>query len=154
MTFRDIKQNSTVHLLDKATMEYKEANVQSVGVPHFASPQLNQTASTGQVMDVTINGIPYVVACDNGIAYSEKVVFATDKALLLPEVKRLKTEAENILASVDRANETVTKCNGLLCELDTAFKERQETEKRFGAMESKINNLADMMKSFIEDFKK
>jgi len=81
-------------------------------------------------------------------------VFATDKALLLPEVKRLKAEAENILAGVDRAKETVSKCDTLLCELDTAFKEKQETDKRMGAMESKINSLSDMISNFISEFKK
>lgn len=154
MTFRDIRQNSTVHLLDKPTMQYIETKVEAVGMPHFATPQVGQTAQTGQVVDVTIKGVSYVVACDNSIAYSDKVVFATDKALLLPEVKRLKTEAENILASVDKAKETVTKCNQLLCELDTAFKEKQETDKRMGKMEEKINSLSDMLSSFISEFKK
>lgn len=154
MTFRDIRTNSNVHLLDKGTMQYEEVKVDAVGMPHFATPQVGQTAPTGQVVDVTIKGIPYVVACDNSIAYSDKVVFATDKQLLLPEVKRLKTEAENILASVDRAKDTVSKCDTLLCELDTAFKEKQESDKRMGAMENKINTLSDMLSNFINEFKK
>jgi len=154
MTFRDVRQNSTVHLLDKTTMQYSEAKVEAVGMPHFATPQVGQTAPTGQVVDVTIKGIPYVVQCDNDIAYSDKAVFAVDKASLLPEVKRLKTEAENILAGVDRARETVTKCDTLLCELDTAFKEKQETEKRIGAMESEIRSLSSIVKEFINEFKK
>lgn len=154
MNFRDIRTNGTVHLLDKTTMQYSEVKVDAVGMPHYPTPQVGQAAPTGQVMDLTIKGVPYVVACDNGIAFSEKTVFATDKSMLLPEVKRLKTEAETILAGVDKARDTVVKCDTLLCELDTAFKERQETERRFGAMESKINSLADLMKNFIEDFKK
>lgn len=154
MNFRDIRQNSTVYLLDKASMGFEEAKVEAVGMPHFAAPQVGQTAPTGQVVDVTIKGVPYVVACDNSIAYSDKVVFATDKSSLLPEVKRLKGEAEALLAGVDKAKETVAKCDGLLCELDTAFKEKQETDKRMGAMEEKISALSDMLKGFIEDFKK
>lgn len=154
MNFRDIRQNSTVHLLDKTTMQYSEVKVDAVGMPHYQTPQVGQTAQAGQVVDVTIKGVPYVVACDNGIAYSDKVVFATDKSLLLPEVKRLKTEAENILAGVDKARETVTKCNGLLCDLDTVFKEKQETDRRIGAMESKINSLSEMLSNFINEFKK
>jgi len=154
MTFRDVRQNSTVHLLDKTTMQYSEAKVEAVGMPHFATPQVGQTAPTGQVVDVTIKGVCYTVQCDNSVAYSDKVAFATDKALLLPEVKRLKTEAENILAGVDRARETVTKCDTLLCELDTAFKEKQETEKRIGAMESEIRSLSSIVKEFINEFKK
>lgn len=154
MNFRDIRLNSTVHLLDKTTMQYEEVKVEAVGMPHFSTPQVGQTAQTGQVVDITIKGVPYVVACDNSIAYSDKVVFATDKVLLLPEVKRQKTEAENILASVDRARETVTKCDQLLCELDTAFKEKQETDKRMGKMEAQINSLSDMLKNFIDEFKK
>lgn len=154
MTFRDIRQNNNLHLLDKGAIEYEEVKVEAVGMPRYPTPQVGQSAPTGQVVDITIKGVPYVVACDNSIAYSDKVVFAIDKGMLLPEVKRLKTEAENILASVDKAHETVTKCNGLLCELDTAFKEKQETEKRMGAMESKINGLADMISNFISEFKK
>lgn len=154
MTFRDIRQNSTVHLLDKTTMRYSEAKVEAIGLPHFNTPQVGQTAPTGQVVDITINGVPYVVSCDNGIAYSDKVVFAVEKSMLLPEVKRLKTEAENILAGVDKAKDTVAKCDSLLCDLDTAFKEKQETDRRMGAMESKINSLSEMLSSFISEFKK
>lgn len=39
--------------------------------------------------------------------------------------------------------------NGLLCDLDTAFKEKQETDKRMGAMEEKISSLSDMLSNFI-----
>lgn len=154
MTFRDIRQNSSVHLLDKTTMQYSEVKVEAVGMPHFATPQVGQTAQTGQVVDVTIKGLQYVVSCDNGIAYSDKVVFAVDKAMLLPEVKRLKTEAENLLAGVDKAKDTVEKCSSLLCELDTVYKEKQETDKRMGKMEEKINSLSDMLSNFINEFKK
>lgn len=123
-------------------------------MPRFATPQIGQTAPTGQVVDVTIKGTAYVVGCDNCIAYSDKAVFATERAQLLPEVKRMKAEAEAVLAGVDKARETMTKCNGLLCELDTAFREKQETDKRMGAMENKINSLSEMLKGFIEEFKK
>lgn len=154
MKFQNIRQNDTVHYLDKSTLTYEETKVEAVGMPHFATPQIGQTAPTGQVIDITIKGTPYVVACDNSIAYSDKAVFSTDKAQLLPEVKRLKTEAEAILAGVDKARETVTKCDALLCDLDTAFKEKQEADKRMGAMESKINSLSEMLRGFIEEFKK
>lgn len=154
MTFRDIRVNNTVHFLDKGTMQYSEAKAETVGVPHFPTPQVGQAAPTGQVVDITLKGVCYTVQCDNSIAYSDKAVFAVDKGLLLPEVRRLKTEAENILANVDKAKETVSKCDSLLCELDTAFKEKQETDRRMGAMESKINSLSEMISSFINEFKK
>lgn len=154
MNFRDLKQNNNVHILDKTTMCYEEVKVDAVGMPRFTTPQIGQTAQTGQVMDITIKGVPYVVACDNSVAYSDKVVFSTDKSSLLPEVNRLKTEAENILASVDKAKDTVSKCDSLLCELDTAFKEKQETDKRIGAMESEIKSLSSIVKEFINEFKK
>jgi len=154
MTFRELRQKSNVCLLNKQDMTFEETTVDGVGVPRYDSPKVGQTSMTGQVMDVTIKGVCYTVQCDNSVAYSDKVVFATDKTLLLPEVKRLKTEAENILAGVDRAKETVAKCDSLLCELDTAFKEKQETDRRMGAMESKINSLSEMLKGFIDEFKK
>jgi len=154
MTFRDLRQKNNIYLLNKQDMTFEEATVDGVGLPRYDSPKVGQTSMTGQVVDVTIKGVCYTVQCDNSVAYSDKVVFATDKALLLPEVRRLKTEAENILAGVDRAKETVSKCDTLLCELDTAFKEKQEAEQRMGAMESKINSLSDMISSFINEFKK
>lgn len=154
MNFRDIRQNSTLCLLDKSALTFEEVEAEGVGVPHFATPQPGQTAPTGQVVDITIKGRQYVVPCDNAVAYSDKVVFATDRAALLPEVRRLKSEAEALLAGVDKARETVGKCTALLCELDTAFKEKQETDRRFGAMEGKINALSEMLKGFIDEFKK
>lgn len=154
MNFRDIRANNSIHLLDKVNMQYEEVRAESVGVPHYPTPQIGQTSPTGQVMDITIKGIPYVVQCDNNIAYSDKVVFSVEKSLLLPEVKRLKAEAENIIASVDKAKEDVAKCDTLLCELDTSFKEKQETEKRIGAMETEIKSLSSIVRDFINEFKK
>jgi len=154
MTFRDLRQKNNIYLLNKQDMTFEETTVDGVGMPRYDSPKVGQTSIAGQVVDVTIKGVCYTVQCDNSVAYSDKVAFATDKALLLPEVKRLKTEAENILAGVDRARETVTKCDTLLCELDTAFKEKQETEKRIGAMESEIRSLSSIVKEFINEFKK
>lgn len=154
MIFRDLRVNSTVHFLDKGTLHYEEVKVEAVGIPRYDTPKIGQTVPTGQVVDMTIKGTPYVVSCDGSVAYCDKAVFATEKALLLPEVKRLQTEAEGVLENVDKARETVEKCKSLLCELDTAFKEKRETEKRMGAMEEKINSLSDMLKEFIGELKK
>lgn len=154
MTFRDLKQNSNVHFLDKEALTYEEARVEAVGMPRFATPQVGQTAPTGQVVDITIKGTPYVVGCDNSIAYSAGAVFSTERAQLLPEVRRMKTEAEAVLAGVEKARETIGKCDALLCELDTAFKERQEQEARMNAVEGKLNTLSDMLRGFIEEMKK
>lgn len=155
MTFRDIRTNGTLHLLHKDTITYEETAAEAVGVPRYDSPKVGQPSlSTGQVVDITIHRQPYVVQCDNSVAYSDKLVIATDKAQLLPEVKRLKTEAEAVLAGVDKAKDTVAKCDTLLCELDTAFKERQEADRRMSDMEGKISKLSDMIAGFISEFKK
>lgn len=154
MNFREIRQNSPLYLLNKESLTFEEVKADGVGLPHFAAPQVGQSSPTGQVIDITIKGQQYVVGCDNSVAYSDKVVFATDRAALLPEVRRLKADAETLLAGVTRAEETVSRCTALLCELDTAFKERQETDRRFGAMEGKINALSDMLRGFIDEFKK
>jgi len=154
MTFRELRQKNNIYLLNKQDMTFEEATVDGIGIPRYDAPKVGQTSIAGQVVDVTIKGVCYTVQCDNSVAYSDKVVFATDKAMLLPEVKRLKTEAETLLSGVEKARETIGKCDTLLCELDTAFKEKQETDKRMGAMESKINSLSEMMKNFIDEFKK
>jgi len=155
MTFRELQRKNKIFLLHKPEVEFEEAEIDGIGIPHYDTPKAGQTSlATGQVVDITVKGVQYTVQCDRSAAYTDKIVLATERAALLPEVKRLKAEAENILAGVERARETTKKCDALLCELDTAFKEKQETDKRMGAMESKINSLSEMMKNFIDEFKK
>jgi len=81
MTFRDLHTGTPVHYLDKLSLQYEQAGVEAVGMPRYDTPKLGSTAITaGQVLDVTIKGTPYVVPCEGSIAYSDKVVFALERA--------------------------------------------------------------------------
>lgn len=72
-------------------------------------------------------------------------LLTTDKECVVGEVKAIKAQAEETLTKVDEMKQTLTKCNSLLEDLDTAYKEKQATENRFRKIEDKMDRLLDMM---------
>lgn len=72
----------------------------------------------------------------------------------------MKNNAEQILASAAQAQNVIDKAPLLLAELNPVYKEKQETEQRFGKIEGSISEMKEIMKaqqdmlaSFIKEFK-
>lgn len=62
------------------------------------------------------------------------------------EIEAMKTTAEQILASVDHQKEILDKSSSILAQLNPIYKEKQETEQRFGKIESSIERMEELMK--------
>lgn len=60
-----------------------------------------------------------------------------------------------VLASVDHQKEVLEKSSSLLAELNPVYKEKQETEKRFSAIEETVTGVkgsVDELKKMMSDF--
>ena len=77
-----------------------------------------------------------------------------DKDNILKELQATKADCEQYLANVDRRKKELEQCNKLIGELDTTFKERQETENRFKTIEDTQKEQGNMLKEILGILKK
>ena len=64
----------------------------------------------------------------------------------------MKASAEQILSSIDKQREIVSKATELLSDINPIFKEKKETEQRFQKIENSINDMKNMVTNFINSF--
>lgn len=88
----------------------------------------------------------YVIPEGLSVTYAGNLVLATEKAALAGEVEAMKSSAEQALASVDRQREILDKATALLSDLNPAFREKRENDKRFDDLESSVNELKDLVR--------
>lgn len=156
MTFKDVKQNYSVYILNKQDMTITEGKVVSVGFPH---KDLTQKATIGQsqmVVDVTIElnskTATYTIPENLSITYAGDIVLSTDKNGLAKEVESMKNTAEKIIESVPRQKEVIEKSTALLADINPVYKEKKETEQRFAKIEESINRMESTVTNFINQF--
>lgn len=146
MTFKEIRQGGTVHILDRDKLELRQGTVTAVSFPRM-NIQQPTVQNVGMVVDVTIesDGKPatYTIPENLCVTYANNIVLSTDMQGLAAEVERMKTDAERVLASVDRHKAMIEKSSELLAKLNPQYKERQETEKRFRGIEGDIGNVKE-----------
>jgi hypothetical protein len=153
ITFKDIKKDYPIYILDKANITFTKGTVTAVSFPRMDVMNKNlsnQNFNSGMVVDITIssNGkeATYTIPDSLSTAYAGNLVLATEQSNLVSEVEALKNASEQILASVDRHKEVVTKTTELLTNINPSFKEKQENELRISKMETDISLIKDMIK--------
>lgn len=151
MFFKDLKQNYPVYILDKSTMTLKQGKVIQSSFPRM---EMNPAAGkTGMVVDISIEAdgrtANYVFPEGSSVAYAGSLVLSVDRQGLIGEVEAMKSGAEQAIAEYDRQKDVLGKATELLAELNPAFKEKQDTERRFGQLESSMNELKDMFAQFM-----
>lgn len=149
--FKDLTQNAAVYMLDKQTMTLTQGKVVTRGFPRM---DINAGAGkSGMVVDVTIEAggrtANYVIPESLSVTYAGDIVLSVDRQGLLGEVEAMKSAAEQALASVDRQRDVLAKATALMEELNPAFRERQETEQRFGRLEKSMDELKGMLAQFM-----
>lgn len=161
LLFKDIKQNYPVFILDKQEFSLSIGKATQVSFPRL---EMNQkTGKAEMVVDVTIEAegktATYSIPENLSVTYAGNVVLSTEKSGLSGEVEAQKANAEQILASASTAKKIIDKAPLLLAELNPAYKEKQETELRFGKIEKSISGMEelmkkqqDMMENFIRKF--
>lgn len=148
LLFKDIKQNYPVYILDTQEFSFVQGKASQVSFPRLDMNQ--KTGKTEMVVDVTIeaNGktATYTIPENHSVTYAGHLVLATEKAGLVGEVEAQKANAEQVLASAAKAQNIIDNAPALLAELNPIYREKQETEQRFGKIEKSINGMEELMK--------
>lgn len=156
MTFKDVKQNYSVYILNKQDMTITEGKVVSVGFPHMDLTQKTTIGQSQMVVDVTIEltgkTATYTIPENLSITYAGDIVLSTDKNGLAKEVESMKNTAEKIIESVPRQKEVIEKSTALLADINPVYKEKKETEQRFAKIEESINRMESTVTNFINQF--
>lgn len=147
MLFKEIKQNYPVYILDKQEFQIIQGKATAVSFPRV---EMNQkTGRTEMVVDVTVeaNGktATYSIPENLSVTFAGNLVLSTDKQGLTGEVEAMVANADQILSSVPRAQKIKDTASAILADLNPVYKEKQETEKRFGKIEGSISDMKDMM---------
>ena len=153
MIFRDIKQGYPVYILNKQDLTILQGKVASAGFPRLDTNPMS--GKTEMVIDITVNDGSgktgsYVIPEGLSVTYAGNLVLATEKAALAGEVEAMKSSAEQALASVDRQREIVDKAGALLSDLNPAYREKLENDKRFDALEGSVGELKGLVRSLID----
>ena len=149
MIFRDIKQGYPVYILNKQDLTILQGKVASAGFPRLDTNPMS--GKTEMVIDIMVDDGSgktgsYVIPEELSVTYAGNLVLATEKAALAGEVEAMKSSAEQALASVDRQREILDKATALLSDLNPAFREKRENDKRFDDLESSVNELKDLVR--------
>ncbi len=147
MTFKELKSGYTAYLFDRNTMKYAEAKVMSVGMPRA---DLTVGNYGKMLVDITIQTKEgkqntYSVADTERCAYAGTLMLTTDKECVVNEVRSIKVQAEEALAKVAEMQKQMECCKTLLEELDTTYREKQETENRFRKIEERFGVIGEKM---------
>lgn len=158
MLFKDVKQNYPIYILNKRDVTIVQGKVTNVSFPHIDTGIPSYKIGASQmVVDVSIEAegktATYTIPENLAITYAGDLVLSTDKASLVNEVEALKNSAEQIIASVEHNKSIVEKATALLSDMNPAYKEKQETEKRLTKMEGDVSEIKKMLSELSKQLK-
>ena len=147
MTFKDIKENNVVYILDKNNLQVIKAKVKNSPIPKIDMNKPNLGLSNSSLvvdLDLEINGkvTQYTIPESLEVTYtSTGLVLATESSKLISEVEAMAKEAKDTLAKEPYFKKVLEKSSGLLAELNPQLKERQETDRRLNLLEDKLSKV-------------
>ena len=151
--FKEMTPGSVVYALTKGDeLKYQEGSIVSISQPRMNMPEMKpgqmQMPAMQQVVDVTysLDGKNHTDTVDVTASMfptsnpGALTLVSTDKAAIVRELHATLNTSENYIKEaereVPRQEKRIEQCKDLIAQLDTEFKERQETENRFAKIES------------------
>ncbi len=144
MMFKELKSGYPIYLFDRASLKYEQAKVMSALPNYQASYGKLEVNVTIQTKDGKQN--TYSVADTEQSAYANTLLIATSKDCVVNEVNALKSTSEEVLNKVNEHKRIVEECGKLLAELDTTFRDQQQTEKRLSSLEDTMQEILKYVK--------
>ena len=153
MQFKDLKQNNTIFILDKDTVEVFNGKVTNNPTqPHYDSKFNNGSV---QVVDVNIeykgNTYQYVFQNDSEVGYDRSMILTTNRDIIIREVEMIKEAADKNLELMPKYESDSKKCAEILATFDPRIKEKQENDRRLTGLENSVNELKNMFQSFMQE---
>lgn len=157
--FKDLKNGFQVSVLDKSgkTPVYKIGNVVSVSAPRVDPTRQMQPGQfpnpmmySERVLDLTVEcdgqTNTYVVQENGNVASIASLTLACTTDPILNEVRAIHKTSSDVIASVDRHQEVVSKCESIMEELNPTFAESKAQNERIDKIESSISLVADSVR--------
>ena len=154
--FSDLKKGFQVHTLDTNTVpKYELGKVVAVSEPRYLPPQPGQyQAMQTRVVDLTVELTgetkTYTVPESQNVAKAMGITLSTSIDPIMNELNAIKNTSQDIINSVDAHRAKIEACESILEDINPAFKQTREQDRKIAGIENKVNDLTD---SF-EDLKK
>lgn len=142
--------------LDTNTVpKYELGKVVAVSEPRYLPPQPGQyQAMQTRVVDLTVELTgetkTYTVPESQNVAKAMGITLSTSIDPIMNELNAIKNTSQDIINSVDAHRAKIEACESILEDINPAFKQTREQDRKIAGIENKVNDLTD---SF-EDLKK
>lgn len=145
--FRDLKKGFQIYTLDTSDIPvFRMGNVVNVSEPRFQQPQVGQYQQLqDRVIDLTveINGssMTYVVPENRDVAMSNNITLACSVDPIMNQLNATRRTSSDILDSIDRHKRTVEACDSILEEINPAFKQTRDQDRKIRNLEEKVDKM-------------
>lgn len=158
MTFKEIKTGYPTYHLNRSTVQVSQGKVKDASPAHVqqSNPMQPSMFSPTQpmVVDITIEEggttKTYTIPENLDTTYAGDMVISTSRENIIREVEAMKARSEEAIAQQSHHKEVIGKCDTILTEWNPAFKEKKQTEERFGKIEDQIADIGKMVKTLID----
>ena len=171
--FKGLAAGTVIYALMKGDdMKYQEGSIVSVSQPRMNVPEMKpgqmQMPAVQEVVDVTysLEGKNYTDMVEaTASMFPTKnpgvlTLVSTDKDAIVRELRASLKASENYIKEAEREvpkqEKRIGQCKELIAQLDTEFKERQETEQRFAKLEEtqkaqggKLDDIQGMLRQLL-----
>lgn len=161
MNFKELKPNYPIRILDKTEgVKYVLGKVLNVGQPRYDMPTQQAPGSMpnfsmpSMKVDVTIEADgktkTYVFDENAATASVGNVLFSTDKEGIIRELDATITHCEQYLSEEERVKKDLEESKVLKGQLDTSYKDKQETDARFKEISDWQSRMGEMMQKVLQ----
>jgi hypothetical protein len=171
--FKELVAGAPIYALVKGDeLKYHEGYIVTVGQQRMEMPQVGsqqmpmQMPQIKNVVDVTysIDGKNYTDAVDvaASVFQTDKTgaiaLVATDTEAIVRELHATQKSAENYISEAEvnlpKKEKQVKECKSWIAQLDTKYREKQETEERFAKIEESQRELGGKLDKILEKLEK
>jgi hypothetical protein len=158
MMFRELKAGYSVYSFNKESMEQKQVKVVSVGSPYVEPSKPGQLSQgMSRMVDVVVdeggrNHI-YAIPENASVTFAGETVLSCDAEGVLREVRAVKSHSEGVLSSMGTHKERIARCETIIAELDTAYKEKRAMDSRLTLVEDCMKEMKNDIKNLIRELK-
>lgn len=158
MAFQNLRSNNQVYILHKDSNIYLEVGkVVSVSVPtpKFSPGSMYNDMTIDVQVDVNGSTMNFQKLPANAdIAdFGNNIIVACTRDIMSNEVMAMKQKSQDIIDSIEMHQNIVSKCEEVLLQLNPEIAEKQKQEAENKALREEINQLKDMFKEFMTQYK-
>lgn len=161
--FKDLKKGYQVHTLDTTDIpKYFLGTIVNASEPRFQQPAPGQYQQLqDRVLDLTIEvdgkSLTYVVPENQSVAMANGITLACGVDPIMNHLNAMKKNSEDIVNSVDKHQATIVACDAILEEINPAFKQTKEQDRKIKSLEGKVDKIGEsfdeLKKLIVERFK-